>query len=98
MLPTPDGGGSSFKGIKDVAKVKDVLSRLNAAKTKLNNAKEEANQAAHGLAQHWEGPDSNRFQSQWKKDVALIDKAVADVTAMRSKLDAELAEQKANSA
>lgn len=87
----------AFQGIKDPAKVEDIINRLGTAKTKLNNAKTEADNAANGLAQHWVGPDASRFQTQWAKDSNTIDSCVKDVTAMQKKLEAELAEQKAAS-
>jgi hypothetical protein len=99
MLPTPDGGGSGgFQGLKDVSKARSVLERLTQAKTKLRNAKDESDQAAASLAGHWFGPDSERFQQHWKKDSALIEKCLTDVTAMKKTLDAEIEEQKATSA
>lgn len=99
MLPTPDGGGGGgFQGIKDVSKARNALEQLTQAKTKLRNAKDEADQAAAGLAQHWHGPDSDRFQQHWKKDTTLIEKCLTDVTAMKKTLDAEIQEQKATSA
>ena len=99
MLPTPDGGGGGgFQGIKDVSKARNALEQLAQAKTKLQNAKQEADQAAAGLAQHWHGPDSERFQNGWRKDSTLIDHCLTDVTFMKKTLDAEIQEQKATSA
>jgi len=100
MLPTPDGGGSGGGGEKkgmDPAKVQDVVSRLGKAKADLQHAKQDADQAAHKLASSWHGPDSNRFQSQWKSDANHIDQTVLDVTEMHKRLQAEVAEQKAAS-
>jgi uncharacterized protein YukE len=99
MLPTPDGGGSGGgdkKGM-DPAKVQDVISRLGKAKADLAHAKQDADQAAHKLASAWHGPDSTRFQSQWKNDSNNIDQTVLDVTEMHKKLQGELAEQRAAS-
>ena len=98
MLPTPDGGGGGGekKGM-DPAKVQDVVSRLGKAKADLQHAKQDADQAAHKLASSWHGPDSNRFQSQWKTDANHIDQTVLDVTEMHKRLQAEVAEQKAAS-
>lgn len=98
MLPTPDGGGGGGdkKGM-DPAKVHDVISRLGKAKADLQQAKGDADQAAHKLAGAWHGPDSTRFQSSWKKDSNNIDQCVLDVAAMHKSLGAELAAQKATS-
>ncbi len=66
-------------------------------KADLQHAKQDADQAAHKLASAWHGPDSTRFQSQWKNDANHIDQTVLDVTEMHKKLQAELAEQVAAS-
>jgi uncharacterized protein YukE len=97
MIPA-SGGGSGFQGLKDVSKARHALEQLTQAKTKLRNAKDEADQAVAGLAQHWHGPDAERFQNSWKKDTVLIEKCLTDVTAMKKTLDAEIQEQKATSA
>ena len=99
MANIPEGGSGAggFVGIKDPGKVQDIISRLGKAHTQLNKAKSEADSAAHGLSTHWQGPDSARFQKQWKGDSDLIEKAAADVQAMKKMLDGELAEQKAAS-
>jgi uncharacterized protein YukE len=98
MLPSPDGGGSGGdkKGM-DTAKVQDVISRLGKAKADLQNAKQDADQAANKLHGAWHGPDSNRFQSQWKHDSNNLEQCILDVNDMHKGLQSELAEQKATS-
>lgn len=98
MNAAEGGGGGGFKGLKDASKARAALERLTQAKTKLQNAKQEADQAVHGLANHWHGPDADRFQNSWRKDGALIDKCLVDVVSMKKTLDAEIQEQKATSA
>jgi uncharacterized protein YukE len=99
MLPTPDGGsggGGDKKGM-ETGKVQDIISRLGKAKADLQHAKQDADQAANKLHSAWHGPDSNRFQSQWKNDSNNLEQCILDVTDMHKNLQSELAEQKAAS-
>jgi uncharacterized protein YukE len=77
--------------------VEQIVTKLNTAKKALTDAETSATNAATTLKGNWHGPDSDRFQKTWTKDKQSIQDAITAVNGMVTKLNKQIADQKAAS-
>lgn len=89
-------GGPVEQGMNRSA-VLDIAEQLAEDRERLAQLVEEASQAVSTLAENWDGPDSNRFESDWSSKRPRLDQSVTALEKLAATLREQAGQQESTS-